>query len=145
MSATSKMILADAERVQREFLGEMSKPTEPGQRHMVCCDCSAYIVATVEQAKALGWKLWLGGCRCKACGVKVAERAGEPPQVDPGPMSPKDIAKHRKTLTPKYIGEALDMAERATCCYGMIGLRAEGAEVGRMAERPWTMVKEGRR
>lgn len=107
------------------------------------------ITATMDQARRHGWTLWVGGARCKRCGIEDAKRAGEPKQPEPELMTADQIAKHRKALTPEVIGEALDFAEKATrnlaIAFGLIGYETEHREVIHMAERLWTMVKEGRR
>lgn len=43
----------------------------PNAKPMVCCDCGARILATLEQAKRHGWALWVGGGRCKGCVAKA--------------------------------------------------------------------------
>ena len=125
----------------------MSKPVTA--KPMLCCDCSHFIVATMDQARRHGWKLWVGGARCKRCCIAEAERAGDPPQPEPGPMTAAMIAEYRKLLTPKVIDDVLGHAEKITrhlgCAYGLIGYEPEHREVIRMAERLWTMVREGRR
>jgi hypothetical protein len=125
----------------------MSKPVTA--KPMLCCDCSHFIVATMDQARRHGWKLWVGGARCKRCCIAEAERAGDPPMPAPGPMTAEQIAEHRKTFTPKVIDDALNVVElgarHLAVAYGLIGYEPEHCEVGRMAERLWTMVREGRR
>lgn len=34
---------------------------------MVCVECLMMITATIVQAKAHGWHVWVGGARCKTC------------------------------------------------------------------------------
>jgi hypothetical protein len=54
----------------------------PVKKPMVCIDCHDRIDATIAQAKAHGWNLWVGGARCKACverGAVVAEIQKSPP------------------------------------------------------------------
>jgi hypothetical protein len=37
------------------------------EKNMICIDCAIRIRATIEQAKAHGWDVWVGGARCKGC------------------------------------------------------------------------------
>jgi hypothetical protein len=37
------------------------------KKTMVCADCFMGIEATIVQAKAHGWIVWVGGAYCKAC------------------------------------------------------------------------------
>lgn len=39
-------------------------------KRMVCFECGMKIRATIRQAKAHGWALWVGGALCKACSEK---------------------------------------------------------------------------
>lgn len=43
------------------------------KKSMICYDCAIRIIATVPQAKAQGWIVWVGGARCKACAELKAE------------------------------------------------------------------------
>lgn len=36
-------------------------------KRMVCVDCLQKLFATIVQAKAHGWAVWVGGARCKSC------------------------------------------------------------------------------
>lgn len=36
-------------------------------KRMVCVDCLMKLFATIVQAKAHGWAVWVGGARCKGC------------------------------------------------------------------------------
>jgi hypothetical protein len=45
----------------------MGRTTPLPEKTMVCVDCGQRIVATLAQAKAHGWTLWVGGARCKVC------------------------------------------------------------------------------
>lgn len=48
-------------------------PTTTGvTKEMVCIDCGMRIAATIVQAKAHGWGLWVGGARCKRCNEVLA-------------------------------------------------------------------------
>jgi len=40
------------------------------KKQMVCFDCGMKIEASIVQAKAHGWTVWVGGARCKACSAK---------------------------------------------------------------------------
>lgn len=40
-------------------------------KSMRCYDCGDRIRATIQQAKAHGWILWVGGAFCKGCSGKV--------------------------------------------------------------------------
>lgn len=37
------------------------------KKEMICVGCLMRIFATIVQAKAHGWVVWVGGARCKAC------------------------------------------------------------------------------
>lgn len=39
---------------------------------MMCITCLEKIVATIAQAKAHGWQVWVGGARCKRCAEEEA-------------------------------------------------------------------------
>lgn len=41
---------------------------------MVYFDCGMKIFATIVQAKAHGWEVWVGGARCKRC-IEAADGA----------------------------------------------------------------------
>jgi hypothetical protein len=45
------------------------------KKTMVCVDCGMRLHATIVQAKAHGWALWVGGARCKACGERLSRAA----------------------------------------------------------------------
>lgn len=51
-------------------------------KKMVCVGCGMRIDATIPQAKRHGWKLWVGGARCKTCGEKLSD--GEPAPAPTG-------------------------------------------------------------
>ncbi len=44
-------------------------------KYMRCYSCDERIRATIQQAKAHGWILWVGGAYCKSCSGK--ERPAE--------------------------------------------------------------------
>ncbi len=45
----------------------MSVHVEPPKKRMRCYDCGERIRATIGQAKAHGWTVWVGGATCKMC------------------------------------------------------------------------------
>lgn len=130
---------------QRAFLRIEARPVNADEYPMICCGCSAYIVASEKQARERGWKLWVGGAWCNACLVKAAKDEGQTPMDEPAPLTAAEVAKFRKQITTDDEHRLLVAAEKQLrnlgCCCAMVGERAKAREIGRMAERLWSMTK----
>lgn len=130
---------------QRAFIRVEARSVTGDEYPMICCGCSAYIVSSENNARKLGWKLWMGGAWCNACLVNAAKEEGQPPEKEPEPLTAAEVAKFRKQITPdeehRLLVGAEKMLRNLGCCYAMVVERARGREIGRMAERLWSMVK----
>lgn len=129
----------------RVFIRVEARPVNGDEYPMICCGCSAYIVASENNARKLGWKLWMGGAWCNTCLVNAAKDEGQEPEKEPAPLTAAEVAKFRKKIPRddehRLLAEAEKVIRNLACVYAFVGERARGREVGRMAERLWSMVK----
>lgn len=75
----------------------------PQKKDMACFDCLLKISATIQQAKANGWDVWVGGARCGRCinhpikFVPANRIAPKGLEVDPG-IELEDPLDYPRTL-----------------------------------------------
>lgn len=58
-------------------------------KEMVCVGCGMRIGATIPQAKRHGWRLWVGGARCKTCSEKLPNGEQSHAAPIPAPTPPR--------------------------------------------------------